>query len=142
MYTQSYNNFFWGGTSFGASGFGTCTGTIACAANTILYVINGVLVPVLYGIAQAYIFSHGDPEKVKSGHHTILWGIVAFAVMISIWGLVNVVANTFGLGGYYAPPTPTSISPYGSATGGAIYGQQSQPTTYVECPKDENGNCK
>jgi hypothetical protein len=92
-------------------------------AQNILYLINNVLVPVLfaiafivflYGIARAYIFSGGDPEKVKEGHKLLLWGLIAFVVMISIWGIVNVVANTFGLAGSYAPQTPSSISPLGS----------------------------
>lgn len=147
---QSSQTFFsggvFGGQGFGVGSFGSCTGNIACAANTILYIINGILVPVLfavafivflYGIARSYIFSRGDVEEVKKGHTLILWGLIAFAVMISVWGLVNVVANTFGLGGYYAPQTPvsypTSVSTYG--------GQQSQQTQYVECPKDANGNC-
>lgn len=80
--------------------------------------INNVLVPVLfaiafivflYGIARAYIFSGGDPGKVAEGHKLLLWGLVAFVVMISVWGLVNVVANTFGLQGAYAPLLPSSL---------------------------------
>jgi len=119
------------------SGLGTCTGSIACAAQTILYIINGILVPVLfaiafivflYGIAKSYIFSRGEESEVKKGHQVILWGLIAFAVMVSIWGLVNVVANTFGLQGYYAPPTPTSISPYTS--GATVPGQQSAPAQW------------
>lgn len=119
-----------------------CTNTLCAVAQTILYTINNVLVPVLfaiafivflYGIAKAYIFSGGDPAKVSEGHKLLLWGIIAFVVMISVWGLVNVVANTFGLAGYYAPPTPSSISPYGTTGAGG--------TTYVECPKDASGNC-
>jgi len=104
--------------------FGTGCATALCSiASNILYLINNVLVPVLfaiafivflYGIASSYIFSRGDEEAVKKGHKFLLWGIIGFVVMISIWGLVNVVANTFGLGGVYAPPTPSSISPYGS----------------------------
>lgn len=120
-YTQQSTLFFSGGTVFSPMmGIGSCVGGgIYCAAQTILYVINGVLVPVLfaiafivflYGIAKAYIFSHGEPEEVSKGHKLVLWGIIAFAVMISVWGLVNVVANTFGLNGQYAPPQP--YSPY------------------------------
>ena len=106
------------GISFGGGGsFGGCSSTICGIGNTILYIINAILVPVLfavafimflYGIANAYIFSHGDATKVAEGHKLILWGIIAFVVMISVWGLVNVVANTFGLSGYYAPTLPTS----------------------------------
>ncbi|MFA6519795.1 MAG: hypothetical protein WCT41_03185 [Candidatus Paceibacterota bacterium] len=119
-----------------------CTNTLCAVAQNILYLINNVLVPVLfaiafivflYGIAKAYIFSGGDPAKVSEGHKLLLWGIIAFVVMISVWGLVNVVANTFGLAGYYAPPTPSSISPYGTTGAGG--------TVYTECPKDASGNC-
>lgn len=96
---------------------GVCTATICGVARTILYIINNILVPVLfavafivflYGVADAYIFSKGDASKVAEGHKLILWGLIAFAVMISLWGLVNVVSNTFGLSGYYAPDLPTS----------------------------------
>lgn len=96
---------------------GGCTSTICGVGQTILYIINYILVPILfaiafivflYGIAKAYIFSHGEPEEVSKGHKLLLWGIIAFVVMISIWGLVNVVANTFGLYGASAPLTPVS----------------------------------
>lgn len=97
--------------------FGGCSATICGVGGTILYIINSILVPVLFalafivflwGVAKAYIFSAGDPEAVKAGHQLVLWGVVAFVVMLSLWGLVNVVANTFGLAGYVAPLTPTS----------------------------------
>ncbi len=103
------------------SGVGGCPAAICGVANTILYIINYVLVPVLfaiafivflYGIASAYIFSGGDKGRVAEGHRLILWGVIAFAVMISIWGLVNVVASTFGLTGYSAPAPPTSYPSY------------------------------
>ncbi|MEK7144347.1 MAG: hypothetical protein AAB794_00575 [Patescibacteria group bacterium] len=93
---------------------------IICIGQTIIGVINTVLVPVvfalafivfLWGIAKAYIFNAGEPEEVAKGHKLLLWGIIAFVVMISLWGLVSVVAVTFGLSGVYAPPTPSSIAP-------------------------------
>lgn len=107
------------GSNGGSFSYGSsyCTSNICAVAGNIIYIINGILVPVifavaflvfLYGVASAYILSNGDPERVKSGHTLILWGIIGFVVMVSLWGLVNVVSNTFGLGGSYAPPTPTS----------------------------------
>lgn len=104
-------------------GFGApCSGSLGCVGITVLYLINSVLIPVLfaiaflvllYGIAQAYIFSRGDEERIKQGHQIILWGIIAFVVMISVWGLVNIVANTFGLQGYFSPRPPMSGPPLG-----------------------------
>jgi hypothetical protein len=111
-----------GGWFFGigsGSSAGGCAGSICSIAATILYLINSVAVPLLfaiafivflYGIAKAYIFSNGEPGAVAEGHKLVLWGIIGFVVMISLWGLVNIVANTFGLGGYSAPPLPTSYS--------------------------------
>lgn len=105
-------------TSGGFSAGGSCVGSnIACIASTILYLINSVLVPVLfavafmvflYGIAKAYVLSNGEPSEVERGHQLIFWGLIGFVAMISLWGLVNVVANTFGLFGGVAPTLPTS----------------------------------
>lgn len=112
------------GIGSGNSGFGGlyCGSSSICGvASTFLYLINNVLVPLLfavafivflYGIAKAYIFSRGDEEGIASGHRILLWGLVGFVVMISLWGLVNVIANTFGLAGYGAPRTPSSIPGY------------------------------
>jgi len=94
-----------------------CDNYVCWLGDFVLYTINDVLVPVLfsiafvvflYGIAKSYILNSGEPAEVQKGHKLMLWGIIAFAIMISIWGLVNVVANTFGLSGYYAPELPTS----------------------------------
>jgi hypothetical protein len=90
--------------------------TLTLIGMNIIGLINGVLVPLvfaisfivfLYGVATKYILSNGDEGKVKEGHTLILWGIIGFVVMVSVWGLVNVVANTFSLNGVWSsPPTP------------------------------------
>ncbi|MHB8660721.1 MAG: hypothetical protein ACYC75_02165 [Minisyncoccota bacterium] len=108
--------------SIGISSGNSCGASSICEiASTILYLINSVLVPLLfavsflvflYGVFKQYILSRGDAEAVAQGHTLILWGIIGFVVMISLWGLVNVVANTFGLWGYAAPPLPTSYPAY------------------------------
>ena len=106
-----------GNGGFGAIGVGCGFNSICVIANQFLFLINFVLVPLLfavafivflYGVFRKYVWSRGDSEQIKEGHHLILWGVVGFVVMISLWGIVNVVANTFGLAGYSAPPTPVS----------------------------------
>lgn len=101
----------------GGSGAAGCSATICGIANTILYLINSILVPVLfavsflmflYGVAQKFIFS--SDKASSDGRNLVLWGVVGFAIMISLWGLVNIVGNTFGLNGSYAPTLPTSFS--------------------------------
>ncbi len=121
------------------TGYGVCTTSLCSVGQNLVYIINSVLVPVLfaiafivflYGIAKAYIFSSGNEEAVKEGHKLLLWGIIAFVVMVSLWGIVNVFADTFGLSGYYAPQTPSSVSPYDATvpaagtTNGTAYVQQ------------------
>ena len=63
--------------SLGTSITNSCLGPLCTLGNTVLTIINSVLVPVLfalafivflYGIVDAYIFSRGDPEKVAKGH--------------------------------------------------------------------------
>ena len=70
-------------STIGFGNGGGCTpGTVYQVACTVLNIINGILVPVLfalafivflYGVAKAYIFSTGDEEAVKTGHKIILW---------------------------------------------------------------------
>src|SRR5689334_1233276 len=108
-----------GGGFFGiAFGNGGCfSGSVCSLGQTIIYTINNVLVPVLfavcfivflYGVAKAYIFSFGDEESVKQGHKYVLWAIIGFVIMVSIWGLVNLVSRSIGIGGNFAPYYPTS----------------------------------
>ncbi len=102
-------------------GNGCGASSICEVASTVLYLINSVLVPLIfaisflvfiYGVFKQYILSKGDSAAIAQGHQIILWGIIGFVVMISLWGLVNVVANSFGLEGYAAPPLPTSYPAY------------------------------
>ena len=120
IYTDSAGNFSFA-FGKGATGAFACAGNNICqVASTILYIINFVLVPVLFAIAfivflwgvfKTYIWSRGDETAVTQGHKLIFWGVIGFVVMISLWGLVNVVANTFGLAGYGAPRPPSSQYP-------------------------------
>lgn len=117
-YIQNTTTGYTFGIVSSSGGVGTaCTSSICGVADTIIYLINDVAVPLLfaisfivflYGIAQAYIFSKGDTGKVEEGHKLLLWGLIGFVVMISLWGLVNIVSNTFGLSGATAPVLPVS----------------------------------
>lgn len=94
-------------------GGGACADALCATAMRFIYIINTVLVPLifalafivfLWGIYYYYIYGGGSDEWVKKGHMLVMWGIIGFVIMISIWGLVNVAASTFGLGGYIGPP--------------------------------------
>lgn len=49
-----------------------------------------------WGLAM-YIMNSGDEEKKAEGRNIMLWGIIALFVMVSVWGLVQMLSNTFGV---------------------------------------------
>ncbi len=99
------------------SSFPCSSATICGVADTFIFLINEVAVPVLfaiafivflYGVFKTYIWSRGDETAVEEGHKLILWGLIGFAVMISLWGIVNVVSATFGIRSDIVPSWPRS----------------------------------
>ncbi len=85
----------------------------------IIGIINNVLVPVImsaafiifvYGIFAAFILGAGDEEKRKKGKTIMMYGLIGFFVMVSVWGLVHILTGSVGL----SNGVPTSI---GNGTG-------------------------
>ncbi|MBI4136183.1 MAG: hypothetical protein HY481_01365 [Candidatus Vogelbacteria bacterium] len=66
------------------------------------------LVYFLWGVFK-YIQSAGDETKRKEGVSMMTYGIIALFVMVSVWGLVNLLSRTFPLGS--TPPRPVPASP-------------------------------
>ncbi|MBI5147679.1 MAG: hypothetical protein HZA37_00790 [Parcubacteria group bacterium] len=60
----------------------------------------------LWGII-GYIMAAGDEEKVKEARSHILYGLIGLFVMVSVWGLVNIIAGTLDL----SSTTQTSTIP-------------------------------
>lgn len=56
--------------------------------------VLGAIVVFFWGLIQ--YLRKVDEEKSK-GLQTMIWGIVAIFVMVSIWGLIRIVQQTFGL---------------------------------------------
>ncbi len=83
-------------------------------SNSILTVINQSLVPVLFAIAfimflwgvyKYFIIGATEDKKREEGRHFVLWSIIGFAVILSVWGLVAVVTSTFNLPAGATPPS-------------------------------------
>lgn len=66
--------------------------------------ILGALVLFLFGVVKTFFWNSGADKE--SGKSFILWGIVALFVMVSVWGLVNVLRGTFSLDNDNVPPAP------------------------------------
>lgn len=68
--------------------------------------INGTLVPFIFtiaflvfiwGVVQYFILGSEDDEKRKGAKQLMLWGIIGFVLMVSVWGIVNLLAGGLGL---------------------------------------------
>lgn len=80
--------------------------------------VNGVLVPVLFALAfivfiwgafTTFILGATSEETKDKGKNLMLWGLIGFFVMISVWGLVNILTGTFSLNSAVVQPTATGL---------------------------------
>lgn len=69
----------------------------------IPFIIALTLLVFIWGIFQ-FVLASDSEEKRSEGRSTMLYGIIALFVMVSVWGLVNILVGTFGLssGGFPA----------------------------------------
>lgn len=92
----------------------TCTGTgnLCSVLNTVRSLVN-VAIPIL--MAAAFLFfivqvikfiTSKDAEKRGDARSGMLQGIIGFAVIIGLWGLVGILLNTFSAQGGAQPDLP------------------------------------
>lgn len=96
---------------------GINTGAIMPYSSGIITVINSILVPVLmavafivflWGIYNYFILGASSESDKGEGRTFAMWGIIGFVIILSVWGLVAIVRNTFGLEtSVGAPKSPT-----------------------------------
>ena len=76
--------------------------------STLLNRASGILdsfIPFIIGLAVvliiwkilSYIGSAGNEEKLAEAKHFIIWGVVGVFCMLSLWGFVNLLLNSFTL---------------------------------------------
>lgn len=86
---------------------------------TIIAIINDVLVPLVFAIAfivfiwgvfSYFIAGKQDEKAQERGRNLMLYGLIGFFVMVSVWGIVNLLVGTFELNtqlpDYPEAPTP------------------------------------
>ena len=71
-------------------------------------ILTLALIYFLWGVFK-YIQSAGDETKRKEGISMMTYGVIALFVMVSVWGLVDLLKNTFPLDN--TPPQPIPASP-------------------------------
>jgi len=82
---------------------------ILCKARSILNTIVPLLVTLgvvyfVWGVVQ-YIMT-GDEAKKKEGRTKMIYGIIGLVVIITMWGIVGLITNTFGVSGAYTFDLP------------------------------------
>lgn len=84
---------------------------IALAVTTLDQVIRRIgdlinaITPIVVAIALLFFFWYlanfllkaGDEAERDKARQGMIWGIIALFVMVSVWGLVNVIATTFSV---------------------------------------------
>ena len=98
-------------TPFLVSAQGTISGILS-----VIHGIVDVVIPLLMTIAIAvflygivlYISSGGDSEREKNARGYIIYGVIGLFALVAFWGLVTVLAQTFGITAGSSPITPVT----------------------------------
>jgi hypothetical protein len=78
---------------------------LADSGESILTFINSYLVPLifalallffLWGVLKAFVIK-GDEDSRSEGKQYMVWAIVGLVVMVSLWGIVNLLSGALGL---------------------------------------------
>ena len=79
----------------------------------VLAFIDTILVPLIfalallvfiYGMFKYFVLGGGNAEEQEKGKQLALWAIIGFVLMVSIWGIVNIIA-----GGLFPGATPPTL---------------------------------
>jgi hypothetical protein len=86
--------------------------------NIITFFANAVrgLIPIFFGLAVLYFFygigkfilSADDGKKREEGKNVIIWGVIALAVMSSVWGITAYLKDIIGI--QNAPAAPNNVT--------------------------------
>lgn len=85
---------------------------ISDVGSFIINTINNVIVPVLFAVAfivflwgafRTFILGANSEDVKEDGKNLMLYGLIGFFVMVSIWGLVNILTGTVGFGNNAGP---------------------------------------
>jgi FtsH-binding integral membrane protein len=71
--------------------------------------ITAALLVFLYGVFTLMFVGGANEESRSKGRKFMFWGIVSLFVMVSVWGLVNILkTSVFGGGGLQGPQFKTN----------------------------------
>ena len=86
------------------------------ASTGLITLIQTYLIPLVFALAlllffwgmfRFFIYGGHDDEERKKGKSLMIWAVVGFVMMVSIWGIVRLITSGLGLNENNAPPIPT-----------------------------------
>jgi len=98
------------------SGGGINIAVIQPYADSIKNIINDVLVPVfmaiafitfLWGVFKYFIWGSDNETERDTGKKFVMWGLIGFVVILSLWGIVNILMSALNLSTGTHPKPPT-----------------------------------
>ncbi|HUY05267.1 MAG TPA: pilin [Candidatus Paceibacterota bacterium] len=112
-------------------------------AASVINLINGVFVPVLFalaflmfiwGVYKYFILGATEESAKGEGRQFVLWGVIGFVVILSVWGIVNIFIGTLGLTSNNVPAFPT-------LGGSPTAGTSSSGSALSNCLSTCSGTC-
>jgi len=74
--------------------------------NYLMALVVGLAVFVfIWGIFR-YFVAGANEKKVEEARNVLIYGLLGIFIMLSVWGLVNILINTFGFATTTQPPIP------------------------------------
>ena len=113
----------WTENSSSGSNFGCSTpDSNSKLQNLLTYatcIISSSVIPLIFALALAmfiwgvvqYVIKSDEEAKKEKGRQFMIWGIIALTVMVSVWGLVAILGNTFGIDTGFVPQVRPPSSP-------------------------------
>lgn len=63
---------------------------VVSSINSIVLVLSGVALALFFWAGIRYIYSAGDAKAKGYSKDTLVWGLVAMFVLVSIWGILRI----------------------------------------------------
>lgn len=85
---------------------------ISDVGSFIISTINGIFVPVLFSVAfivfiwgafKTFILGATSDTAKKSGKDLMMYSLIGFFVMVSVWGIVNILTGSISFGDNSGP---------------------------------------
>ncbi len=84
--------------------------------DAVPFIVGLAVFVIIWGIFT-YITQATNEEKREEAKKYILWGVVGVFMMLSVWGFVNILLNTFSLDNQIDPDTIPTVPELDGGTG-------------------------